>query len=228
MPNIQDPNFNKNVSMVYVEENGFTGYKGFDFSKIDNLEDILKQGVVISGSIADSAYISGIKVNTDDIKTIAQNIDTSANNIEASAGSINNKIFSTGDAYPAGVQGTIVFQADLNQEFDGVTTFQEQSSLINNYRPSGLNSLLLTANPYRRELYIQNLATGILYVKYGAGASDTSFNFVLTANTATNAGDGGSLSDQGYNGDVSVSGANGINSPRYIFWERSSPKAPLI
>ena len=132
MPNIQDLNFNKNVSMVYVEEPGFTGYKGFDFTKVDDIEKILQQGVVISGSIADSAYISGIKVNTDDIKTIAQNIDTSANNIEASAGSINNKIFSTGDAYPAGVQGTIVFQADLNQEFDGVTTFQEQSSLINN------------------------------------------------------------------------------------------------
>jgi hypothetical protein len=134
----------------------------------------------------------------------------------------------TGDPWPAGVQGTIVFQADLTQEFDGVTSFPEQSSLINNFSPSGLNGLLLTSNPYRRELFIQNLATGILYVKYGAGASDTSFNFVLATNTATNAGDGGSLSDQGYNGDVSVSGVNGVNSPRYIFWERSSPKAPLV
>jgi len=207
MPNIQDLNFNKNVSMVYVEEPGFTGYKGFDFTKVDDIENILQQGVVISGSLADSAYISGIKVNTD---------------------SINNKLFTTGDPSPAGVQGTIVFQADLTQEFDGVTAFPPQSALINNFSPSGLNGLLLTSNPYRRELYIQNLATGILYVKYGPGASDTSFNFVLATNTATNAGDGGSLSDQGYNGDVSVSGIDGVNSPRYIFWERSSPKAPLV
>ena len=35
MSNIQDPDFNKNVSMVYTEEPGFTGYKGLDFTKID-------------------------------------------------------------------------------------------------------------------------------------------------------------------------------------------------
>lgn len=214
MSNIQDRNFNKNVAMVYVEEHGFTGFKGFDFTKIDDIESILQQGVVISGSLADSAYISGIKINTDSIKSSAESLD--------------NKIFATGETWPQGVQGTVVFQADLNQQFDGVTSFPEQSSLINNFSPSGLNSLLLTSNPYRRELYIQNLATGILYVKYGVGASDTSFNFVLSQNTSTNAGDGGSLSDQGYNGDVSVSGVNGVNSPRYIFWERSSPKSPLI
>lgn len=202
MANAQDINFNKNVSMVYVEEQGFTGYKGFDFTKIDSVEDILRQGV----ALADSAQLSGIKDNTD---------------------SIDSKLFITGDQYPLGVQGTVVMQADLSQQFDGVTTFQEQSALINNYGPSGLNSLILTSNPYRRELYIQNLATGILYVKYGAGASQGSFNFVLASNTSTNAGDGGSLSDQGYNGDVSVSGVNGINSPNYIFWERSSPKTPL-
>lgn len=214
MPNIQDPNFNKNVSMVYVEEPGFSGYRGFDFTKIDNVEDLLRQGVVVSGSIADSAYISGTKINTDSIKISAENL--------------NNKVFATGSPAPGGVQGTIVFQGDLTQQFDGVTSFPEQSALINNFSPSGSNELILTSNPYRRELYIQNLATGVLYVKYGAGASNTSFNFVLAANTSTNAGDGGSLSDQGYNGAVSVSGLNGVDSPRYIFWERSSAKQTLI
>jgi hypothetical protein len=110
MVNVQDPNFNKNVSMVYVEQPGFTGYKGLDFTKLDNLEDLLRQGVVISGSLSDSAYISGIKTNTDSIKT---NTD-----------SVNSKLFITGDAWPAGVQGTIVFQADSNPQFDGVMMYQ--------------------------------------------------------------------------------------------------------
>ena len=206
MPNQQDPNFNKNVSMVYVQEVGFTGYRGLDFTKIDNIEDILRQGVVVSGFV-NNQDISGIKVNTD---------------------SIDSKLFATGDAYPAGVQGTVVFQADLTQQFDGITTFPEQSSLINNYKPSGSNGLVLTSNPYRRELYIQNLSSGELYVKYGTSADAGSFNFILSKSTATNAGDGGSLSDQSYNGNVSVSGIEGVNSPKYICWERSSPKTTLV
>ena len=203
MANIQDPNFNKNVSMVYVEEPGFTGYKGFDFTKIDSIEDILT-GV---GGTGPNSYLSGILEGTT---------------------SIDNKLFVTGDPYPAGVQGTIVFQADLTQQFDGITTFPEQSSLINNYKPSGSNGLVLTSNPYRRELYIQNLSSGELYVKYGTTADAGSFNFILSKSTATNAGDGGSLSDQSYNGNVSVSGIEGVNSPKYICWERSSPKTTLV
>jgi hypothetical protein len=107
MVNVQDLNFNKNVSMVYVEQPGFTGYKGLDFTKLDNIEDLLREGVVISGSLADSAYISGIKINTD---------------------SIDSKLFVTGDPAPAGVQGTIVFQADLNPQFDGVMTYQADTA----------------------------------------------------------------------------------------------------
>lgn len=209
MPNVQDINFNKNVSMVYVEEHGFTGYRGFDFSKIDSVEDILRQGVVVSGFdvnlITTNAVLSGIKSDTD---------------------SIDGKLFSTGDPFPAGVQGTIVFQADLSQQFDAVTSFPEQSSGISNYNVGTSNATVLNPNIYRRELYIQNLATGALYVKYGAGANISSFNFILAANTSTNAGDGGSLSDQAYNGAVSVSG---VDSPRYIAWERTNiTKTPLI
>ena len=197
MPNQQDPNFNKNVSMVYVEEAGFTGYKGLDFTKLDSVEDILRQGVVISGSLADSAYISGIKINTD---------------------SIDSKLFITGDPYPAGVQGTIVFQADLSPQFDGVLTFPEQSTGISNFTVGQSNGTVLNLNSSRRELFVQNLDTGVLYVKYGLSAGASSFNFVLASNSSTNAGDGGSLSDQGYVGPVSVSG---LVTPKYICWERS-------
>jgi len=205
MINARDPNFNKNVSMVYVEQAGFTGYQGLDFTKLDNIEDILQQGVVISGSLADSAYISGIKINTD---------------------SIDSKLFVTGDPFPAGVQGNIVFQADLTQQFDAVTVFPEQSTGISNFTVSGTNGLILAANQYRRELFVQNLDTGVLYVKYGLGANISSFNFILAANSSTNAGDGGSLNDQSYAGNVSVSGQI---TPRYISWERTNiNKTPLI
>jgi len=142
MNNIRESEFNKNVIQVYTQESGFTGYKGFEFNKIDDIEDILKSGV---------------------------------------------------------------------------TAKTEKSSTISNSTPASSNGTVLNANANRLELYVQNLATGALYVKYGADASNSSFNFVLAANTATNAGDGGSLSDQSYTGIVSVSG----DILNYISWERS-------
>jgi len=205
MANVYDKNFNKNVVEVYTEEPGFTGFKGLDFTKLDNLEEILQNGVVVSGSLQDSAYLSGIKVNTD---------------------SIDGKLFITGDPYPAGVQGTIVFQADLSQQFDAVTNFPEQSTGISNYTIGTTNTEVLDYNIYRRELFVQNLSTGQLYVKYGSSAaSASSFNFVLAGCTAQDAGDGGSLSDKSYVGDVNVYS----QVPRYIAWERTNiAKTPLI
>lgn len=197
MANIYDPNFNKNVVEVYTEEPGFTGYKGLDWRKLDSIEDILT-GV---GGYGPNSYLSGILEETTSIDS-----------------QLNNKLFVTGDPYPAGVQGTIVFQADLNQQFDSVTTFPEQSTGISNFTASGSNGTILVANSSRKELYVQNLDTGVLYVKYGLAASVSSFNFVLAANSATNAGDGGSLNDKSYFGSVSVSG---LVTPRYISWERT-------
>lgn len=200
MANIYDPNFNKNVVEVYTEEPGFTGYKGLDWTKLDSIEDILT-GV---GGTGPNTYLSGIFNDTT---------------------SIDSKLFVTGDPYPAGVQGTIVFQADLSQQFDAVTTFPEQSTGISNFTASGTNGTILAANSYRRELFVQNLDTGVLYVKYGLAANASSFNFALAANSSTNAGDGGSLNDQGYFGPVSVSGGAGV---RYISWERTNiAKTPL-
>lgn len=208
MANIYDPNFNKNVVEVYTEEPGFTGYKGLDWNKLDSIEDILT-GI---GGNTPNYYLSGIQYNTSGIKDNTTSID--------------NKIFITGDPYPAGVQGTIVFQADLSQQFDAVTTFPEQSTGISNFAPSGSNGTILAANSIRRELRVQNLDTGVLYVKYGLDANASSFNFVLAKNTSVNAGDGGILNDQGYFGAVSVSG---LVTPRYISWERTNTgKSPLV
>ena len=103
MPNAQDLNFNKNVSMVYVEDAGFTGYRGLDFRKIDNIEDILTGAI----GIGPNYYLSNILNETT---------------------SIDGKLFSTGDASPAGVQGSIVFQADLNPQFDAVMMYQADTA----------------------------------------------------------------------------------------------------
>lgn len=89
--------------------------------------------------------------------------------------------------------------------------------LISNFTISGTNGTALQANANREELHIQNLQSGVLYVKYGASANSNSFNFVLASSTASGGGDGGSLSDLNYTGIVSVSGLNSS----YICWERS-------
>lgn len=203
MANVYDRNFNKNVVEVYTEEPGFTGFKGLDWTKLDSIEDILTGAPGTSGP---NTYLSGILSDTT---------------------SIDNKLFVTGDPYPAGVQGTIVFQADLTQQFDAVTSFPEQSTGISNYTVGTSNTKVLDYNVYRRELFIQNLATGQLYVKYGSSAaSNTSFNFVLAGATFQDNGDGGSLSDQSYVGDVNV---YSVTTPRYIAWERTNiAKTPLV
>ena len=123
-------------------------------------------------------------------------------------------MFVTGQNIPSGIT---VYQANLNKDLDNVSTSPIKSSTISNSTASGSNGTIIAANENRLELFVQNLATGALYVKYGANGNNTSFNFVLAANTASNAGDGGSLSDQAYTGIVSVSGS----TPRYICWERS-------
>ncbi len=207
MPNIYNPNFNQNVVEVYTEEPGFTGFKGLDWSKLDSIEDILT-GV---GGTGPNTYLSGI---LEDTNIIINN----TSGILSESTSIDNKLFITGDPYPAGVQGTIVFQADLSPQFDGVLTFPEQSTGISNFTVGQSNGTILNLNSSRRELFVQNLDTGVLYVKYGLSAGASSFNFVLASNSSTNAGDGGSLSDQGYVGPVSVSG---LVTPKYICWERS-------
>ena len=191
--------FNKQVVQGWMERPGFTGYQALDFSKLDDLE----------------VYTSGMFYQA-----------TGLNSIKTAVESVDSKIFITGNPLiENGVQGTVVFQGDLSQQFDGVTIFSEQSTGINNYSIGTSNAKVLEYNPYRRELFIQNLATGTLYVKYGsAAASNSSFNFVLAGASQEDAGDGGALNDQGYIGDVNVFSS----TPRYIAWERSSPKTTLI
>ena len=348
--NSRTPVFNKNVIQVYTEESGFTGYKGFDFTAIDEVENILKteistkastlvnllsgiadgsinvnqwnlsatdDSVTVSGDLRDTVLqikdlvsgiadgsinvnqwnlssvddsvkvegpllnlvsgmaVNGVNVNQIDldweadsvsvqgpllnfVSGIATNgvnvnqidLDWEADSVsvqgpllnfvsgiatngvnvnqidldwEADSVSLSGRVADiligslvTGESLPSGLT---VYQANLNKDLDDVTVYPEKHSNISNYIPSGnLIGTVLNGNADRKELYIQNLATGRLYVKYGPLASSGSFNFVLAANTAEDAGDGGSLSDQSYTGIVSVSG---VNQFKYISWERS-------
>ena len=92
-----------------------------------------------------------------------------------------------------------------------------RTSGISNYTINTNVGQAIAQNPNRKELCLQNLSNNILYVKYGSAASSSSFNFILSANSVVDAGDGGILTDQNYNGFVSVSGV----SPRFIAWERT-------
>lgn len=181
----------KRLSFVYNSD--ISGFQPLDFGKLNNVEDIL---ISFSGD--------GINIHQDDLNPISDAVSVSGKLYE---------IISGFDSF-----GLNVHQDDLTFSTDSVTSVPQRSSIISNYNVSGSNGTVLDENSNRKELYVQNLATGTLFVKYGVNASSSSFNFILAGNTYVNGGDGGSLSDQNYTGIVSVSGAV---SPNYIAWERS-------
>lgn len=185
----------KRISLVYNSD--ITGFQALDFSKIDNIEEIIK---IWSGV--------GIDVNQDDLNYVSDSVSVSGLDL------IKNTFVSWSS------NGVDVNQDDLSFVTDSVTSVPQRSSTISNFTASGSNGTILAANSNRKDFYVQNLATGALYVKYGTSAASNSFNFILAGNTYVNGGDGGSLSDLNYTGIVSVSGANNL-TPNYISWERS-------
>jgi len=180
----------KRLSFVYNSE--ITGFQPLDFGKLNNVEDVL---INFSGF--------GINVHQDDLNPITDSVSVSGRLYEVISG------FDT--------FGINVHQDDLSASTDFVTAVPERNSTISNFTPSGTNGTVLQANANRKELFVQNLQSGNLYVKYGASAASNSFNFVLASSTVSGGGDGGSLSDLNYTGVVSASGV----SPNYICWERS-------
>jgi len=107
-------------------------------------------------------------------------------------------------------------KTDSYKAFD-MQALDKGGSTISNFTASGTNGTVLQPNANREELFIQNLSTSHLHVKYGTSAASNSFNFILDSSTNAGGGDGGRLSDLNYTGIVSVSGV----SPNYICWERS-------
>lgn len=75
------------------------------------------------------------------------------------------------------------------------------------------------ANSLRSGFQIQNLDTGVLYVKLGAGASTTSYSFILKGDTLALDGTGGifpMLAGDVYRGVITVASAG---TPSYAFLE---------
>jgi len=72
--------------------------------------------------------------------------------------------------------------------------------------------LALAANPARRKLFIQNVGPNKLYIRFGAGASTSHYDRILTAASAQGEADGGSMENNTYSGTVTVAGDN----PSYI------------
>lgn len=91
------------------------------------------------------------------------------------------------------------------------------STSVNNSTPSGVAGTILPANSIRKQWFVQNLSTGELYIKLGAGASSISFNYVLKGASTPTSYDGASVTDDGarWRGIVSAAG-QAIN---YICWE---------
>lgn len=69
---------------------------------------------------------------------------------------------------------------------------------------------LLAVNDNRRGLIVQNLGTNPLFVKFGTGASSTSFDIVLRAGSTNDDGSGGVLSYDvlSYTGIITVAGTS--------------------
>ena len=84
MNNIRENEFNKNVIEVYTQEPGFTGYKGFEFNKIDDIEDILKANMPAYDQIElkyDGSITTGVfyTLNGNLIRKIEMRYDGSSN-----------------------------------------------------------------------------------------------------------------------------------------------------
>lgn len=113
---------------------------------------------------------------------------------------------------PAGTQGTIAPLA-----FNPVTgrlyveSESSQKSTVSTATPVTTDSTVFTLAGGEKG-YIQNLAAVAVYVKLGASASSSSFNWVLKAGTAANDGLGGVLVIDDYIGAVSIAAAS--STPR--------------
>ncbi len=76
----------------------------------------------------------------------------------------------------------------------------------------------LASNAARKALFVQNIGTNPLFIKFGAtGASDSSMSMILAGGTLSGDGKGGSFIDEGcqVTGLVAISGVQ----PNYIVWE---------
>jgi hypothetical protein len=84
------------------------------------------------------------------------------------------------------------------------------------YAVNNTGQQVLAANVARKFLSIQNVGTSKVFIRFGSAVDlDTSlgrFSYILAPSSATNAGDGGVLTFDGYVGTVYVKCASGETS----------------
>ena len=119
MSNIRDPEFNRNVVQVYTEEPGYTGYKGLDFTKIDQIEDLLKSGINVNVTGATTLSINSASVSVSN-EVEVKNTDNSPIPISNSNLDILDRILVTGATIPTGIA---VYQTALNKDLDNVSVY---------------------------------------------------------------------------------------------------------
>ena len=93
--------------------------------------------------------------------------------------------------------------------------YRPSSLGIGNRQTSAASSATALTASNRARFYIQNVGTNPLFVKLGASASTTDYDFILKADTSAAAGAGGAITVDGYTGVVSVAGT----SPAYCCHE---------
>ncbi len=67
---------------------------------------------------------------------------------------------------------------------------------------------LMTTSDYRKSFSVTNQGTTIVYVKLGDSATSSSWHYILPGGGAADDGTGGSVSIDGYAGQVSVCSAS--------------------
>ena len=95
-----------------------------------------------------------------------------------------------------------------------------QSFSNSNYVPASGASTILESNPLRSLYEIQNVGTGVLYLKKGVGAGPNSYNLILKGGNAINDGLGAYYEDTKWKGPVSISGQFGT-SGLYLYSEQT-------
>jgi hypothetical protein len=96
-----------------------------------------------------------------------------------------------------------------------VTAWPPNSTTVNTPAIVTAAGTALAANAARKAWSLQNLGTNPLYVRLGGTASSTIFHLILRACTTQDDGTGGYLSDDVWQGLVSVAGT----SPRFAVAE---------
>jgi len=112
----------------------------------------------------------------------------------------------------------LVNQCKLTRVDDKVSADPNQYATVSTATPVTADGSVFTLAAGEKG-FIQNLTTTALYVKFGASASSSSFNFVLKGGTATDDGLGGSREINDWIGVVSIAKASG--STRAIAYKLS-------